>query len=109
MRIVSWNCNGKFREKFQDIILSDADIYIIQECENPSECNCAAYKEFAQNYVWTGETKAKGLGVFARKDIRITENQWQKYCLRNFLSVRVNDTYYPVAAKSIIFTKTFQK
>ena len=49
------------------------------------------------------------LGVFAREDIRITENQWQKYCLRNFLSVRVNDTYYPVAAKSIIFTKSFQK
>lgn len=59
MRIVSWNCNGKFREKFQDIILLDADIYIIQECENPSECNCAAYKEFAQNYYGPVKQKQK--------------------------------------------------
>ena len=35
MKIISWNCNGKFREKFKDIIEEDADIYVIQECEDP--------------------------------------------------------------------------
>lgn len=36
MRVVSWNANRKFREKFQ--MLDDyyqADLYIIQECEDP--------------------------------------------------------------------------
>lgn len=97
MKIVSWNCNGKFREKFQDILVLDADIYVIQECENPSEYTSVAYNEFAQNYLWIGETKTKGLGVFARESIRITENKWEKYCLRNFISIRVNDTFDLVA------------
>ena len=37
MKIISWNCNGKFREKFKDILEEDADMYVICECENPSE------------------------------------------------------------------------
>lgn len=34
MKIVSWNANGKFREKYKAILELDADIYVIQECEN---------------------------------------------------------------------------
>lgn len=97
MRIVSWNCNGKFREKFRDMLTLDADIYVIQECENPEECSSIAYKDFAKNYLWTGENRSKGLGVFARDNILITENKWQRFCLRNFLSIRVNDSFDLVA------------
>ncbi len=97
MRIVSWNCAGKFREKFQSILPLNADIYVIQECENPAESICESYREFAQNYLWIGETKNKGLGVFARKEMSIKENSWSKYCLRNFLSVRINDCFDLVA------------
>lgn len=32
MKIVSWNCNCKFQEKFKYILETNADIYIIQEC-----------------------------------------------------------------------------
>ena len=97
MKIVSWNCNGKFRFKFQDILSINADIYVIQECENPAKSSCVAYKEFADNYLWTGENKNKGLGVFARKGIHLVENPWQRYCLRNFLSIKVNDRFDLVA------------
>ena len=34
MKIVTWNCNGNFREKYKEII-KDEDrntIYVIQEC-----------------------------------------------------------------------------
>ncbi len=97
MKILSWNCNGKFRNKFQEILSIEADVYVIQECENPAESNCVAYKEFADNYLWTGENKNKGLGVFARQGICLAENPWPKYCLRNFLSVKVNDSFDLVA------------
>ena len=97
MKIVSWNCNGKFREKFQYILELNADIYIIQECENPAESTCIEYIGFAKNYLWVGEHKNKGLGVFAREGVSIVENSWQKFCLRNFLSVRVNNSFDLVA------------
>ena len=35
MKIISWNCNGALRNKFQHIAELEADIYIIQECEDP--------------------------------------------------------------------------
>ena len=88
MKIISWNCNGKFREKFRDILELDADIYVIQECENPAESPCVEYVDFAKNHLWIGEHKSKGLGVFAREGVRMRENDWKKFCLRNFLSVK---------------------
>ena len=97
MKIISWNCNGKFREKFQDILELDADIYVIQECENPAESSCIEYLDFAQNYLWIGEHKSKGLGVFAKEGVRMRENNWKKFCLRNFLSVNINNSFDLVA------------
>ena len=60
LKIVSWNCNGKFREKFTEIIEEDADIYVIQECEDPSQSSEEEYREFAgENYIWTGHLHYK--------------------------------------------------
>lgn len=97
MKIVSWNCGGKFREKFSCIAEFDADIYIIQECENPVDYPSHPYSTFATNYLWTGERNSKGLGVFAKPHIELQPNDWEKYCLRNFLSVKVNSSFDLVA------------
>ena len=112
MKIISWNCNGKFREKFRDILELDADIYVIQECENPAESSCVEYVDFAKNHLWIGEHKSKGLGVFAREGVRMRENDWKKFCLRNFLSVNINNSFDLVAVwachpyiRNIIFIK----
>ena len=93
MRIVSWNCNGKFREKFEKVKELNADIYVIQECEDPQNYVGTAYGDFAKNDIWNGENKNKGLGIFAKEGILIENNRWETYCLRNFLSVKVNHDF----------------
>lgn len=61
MRIITWNCNGKFSEKFPAILEENADIYVIQECENPSIIDSNEYKDFASNYFWLVKTSIMAL------------------------------------------------
>lgn len=57
MKIITWNCNGAFRKKYEAISALDADVYIIQECEDPIQTKDQGYKDFASNYIWIGDTK----------------------------------------------------
>jgi exonuclease III len=76
MRFVSWNCNGALRKKFERLIVFQADIYIIQECEDPERTSDTKYKAWAQNYLWIGTNKNKGLGVFASPMIKLEKLMW---------------------------------
>ena len=94
MKIITWNCNGKFREKFTSIIEEDADIYVIQECENPAESNVGEYKEFAgDNYFWTGSIHYKGLGIFANNNVKLEKIQGLNEEFENFIALRINDSF----------------
>ena len=93
LKIVSWNCNGKFREKFNEIIEEDADIYVIQECEDPSQSTEEEYKEFAgDNYFWTGHLHYKGLGIFAKENVKLEKIEDNSE-FAHFIPVRVNDEF----------------
>jgi exonuclease III len=96
MKIVTWNCNGAFRKKFNEIAKVGADIYVIQECENPDFVN-GQYKNWAGSYIWLGENKHKGLGVFAHNVVKIQRLEWQDNGLQLFLPVRVNNQFNLVA------------
>ena len=37
MRIISWNCNGAFRNKINSILSLNEYIYIIQKAEDPNK------------------------------------------------------------------------
>lgn len=94
MKIISWNCRGKFREKYSVILKENADIYVIQECENIDK-----YKKYFSElfneyptYIWYGEKDSKGLGIFAKANIKMVNNDWTTYCLRHFISVNINDS-----------------
>lgn len=76
MKIVTWNCNGAFRKKIENISDFNADLYIIQECENPIESRHKEYIKWANNYLWIGDTKNKGLGVFAKPEIELQKLDW---------------------------------
>ena len=93
MKIITWNCNKKFREKYKLLEELNYDICVIQECENPKTSKNLEYKEFFNNSIWIGENKNMGLGVFAKPHIELKENNWDTYCLRHFLSCRVNNLF----------------
>lgn len=97
LKIVTWNCNGAFRKKFDNISDFNADIYIIQECENPRESGHENYIEWAKNYHWIGDTKNKGLGIFAKTDIKLEKlnwtNQFKNHLVKHFLPCRINQEF----------------
>jgi len=76
MKIVTWNCSGAFRRKILQIERLGADILVIQECEDPAE-STKKYREWAgDNYLWKGETKNKGIGVFSRNGHKVSLLKW---------------------------------
>lgn len=98
MRIVSWNCNGALRNKLQKLQSLNADLYIIQECEDPSQCATETYRAWAENYLWAGTNKNRGLGVFAKPEIQLEKVPLDTSPLELFLPCRINDSIALLAA-----------
>ena len=92
MKFVTWNCNGALRKKYTVLDELDADILIIQECEDPS-LSTRAYVEWAGDHLWTGKSKHKGIGVFSKKGITLKKLDWPDEGLQQFLPIRVNDSF----------------
>lgn len=90
LKIATWNCNGAFRRKLAWADKLEADVLIIQECEDPRRCTDLAYQAFAENYLWCGPTKNKGIGVFARQDILLERVDLAVEPLELFLPIKVN-------------------
>lgn len=97
MLLITWNCNGAFRKKYENLLDFDADILVIQECEDPALVQDEGFRERAGNFLWTGDSKHKGLGVFAKKDIRLEPLDWgaehEGVGVKHFLPCRVNGKF----------------
>lgn len=101
LKIVTWNCSGAFRKKFENITSYNADIYIIQECENPAESQHKEYREWAKNYLWNGDTKNKGIGIFAKPEIELNQLDWsnkfKNHYVKHFLPCKINQDFELIA------------
>jgi len=97
MKIITWNCNGALRKKFEFISRYDADIYIIQECEDPKKANNSDYSDWATNSLWIGDTKNKGIGIFAKNSIGLERLKWSNnfkdHSVKYFLPCIVNGDF----------------
>src|SRR6478752_6845715 len=101
MKIITWNCNGAFRKKFEHLDSLNADILVIQECENPRESKDLKYSEWAKNHFWIGDTKNKGLGVFAKENIQLELLDWsdiyKDHKVKHFLPCLINQEFKLIA------------
>lgn len=71
MRLITWNCNQAFRRKQHRLFDLEPDIVVVPECENPAEKgDWSGWTD----WWWTGDDPHKGLGVFTRTGIDITNN-----------------------------------
>ncbi len=97
LKIITWNCCGALRKKFENLTDFDADINIIQECENPAVTKHIKYKQWAENYLWIGDSKNKGIGIFAKKEIELKELSWsdsfEDQLVKHFLPCSVNGDF----------------
>ncbi|SDK18649.1 Endonuclease/Exonuclease/phosphatase family protein [Halovenus aranensis] len=69
--VVTWNCSQAFRRKKDHVLQAyNPDILVIQECENP-----AVYGDWGEfsDWVWDGNDDTRGIGIFARNGIELTE------------------------------------
>lgn len=93
MKIVSWNCNGALRKKLAAVRDLDADVYVIQECEDPARCESDEYRSWASNHLWIGDNKNKGLGVFAREGFSLRRVDLDPGPLQLFLPCVLSDRF----------------
>lgn len=91
MKIISWNCNGALRNKFHTLDQLNADILVIQECEYPLESKNVEYVKWANNYLWVGKSKHKGIGIFAKNGIKISLISLDAKSFRISLPFTIND------------------
>jgi len=89
VRIVTWNCNGVFRRKLEAVDALNADVLVIQECEDPAQSS-GDYLKWAGDYLWTGYDKNKGIGIFPRKGQSVEPLDWPGKEYQLFLPARID-------------------
>jgi len=72
VRIISWNCQGGYRNKIDKILELNPDISVIQECESLERLRVSCKEKIPLKSFWFSERDYnKGLGIFFHGDYEI--------------------------------------
>jgi exonuclease III len=114
MRIVTWNCQGAYRKKAQQLSGFAADLVIIQECECPAKLRFPANGQRPTDLLWQGDNPDKGVGVFAHVgDLRYTLYEQYNPAIRHCIPIQVSGAFdlhllaiwamgHPIKARSYV-------
>ncbi|AVI64378.1 endonuclease [Halomonas sp. GFAJ-1] len=63
------------RRKLAEADSLRADVLVVQECEDPA-LSTPEYREWAGSYLWLGESKNRGIGIFSRNGHQVEKLNW---------------------------------
>ena len=64
MNIVSWNCNGAFRDKYKFLAAYQPDVAVVPESESPCYLSKNSKNFSSMSHVWNGFSSFRGLSIF---------------------------------------------
>jgi len=68
MKLITWNCQGAFRNKGHIILELCPDILVVQECEHPDRLLFNSQQP--NDFLWFGDNQHKGLGIFSFSNLK---------------------------------------
>lgn len=100
MKIITWNCNMAFRKKAVYILAHNPDILIIPECEHPDKLPFVENTPIPTDFIWMGDNKNKGLGIFSYSHFRFKVLRNHNPNLKTIIPVKVtgNDVQFTLFA-----------
>lgn len=70
MKLITWNCQGAFRNKAEIILSYRPDILVVQECEHPGKLFFSSTTQRPNDFYWYGNNIHKGIGIFFYSDYK---------------------------------------
>lgn len=92
MKIIEWNCQGAFRNKYDKILSLKPDLLIVLECESGEKLNFGKSTPIPYDFQWYGDSINKGVGIFSYSDYRIEILKEFNPDFRHIIPIRVNNS-----------------
>lgn len=89
MRLITWNCQGAFRQKADVILKYKPDILVVQECEHSEKIVFKSKRKKPNDILWIGDNKHKGLGIFSYSDYKLRVHHTYNPAIKYVLPVSV--------------------
>jgi exodeoxyribonuclease-3 len=70
LKIITWNCQGALRRKFEIILKRQPDILVVQESERPDKVILNNKINPPTDYYWHGDNIHKGIGIYSFSDYK---------------------------------------